>query len=366
MVHASDWASNLSTYTNFDVPLSQKNESSDTDIIPNTHTVCFVMTDGDNIQWLTNNFATSTNWYASPNRGKCNIGWTVSPALAELAPTMMKYLYDSAASTPQGTDYFIAGASGLGYYYPDAFKNLNSAAGLTARMMQKADLHILNIIGDNYNGAYFEPYLNQPNIDAIFYYDYSNYDSLEGLTSCISNKPVITPRFDLWGSFFTPWLISQAINNQASNPNSPDGYSLVDVNVWSMTVDSILSTIAALNSNVRVVSPDAFVKLFKKGTMCQAEQTGINNTAENAVKLNCYPNPASNSVKVEIELPGEANAELSLYDICGQKLQPLLSGQMTPGQHIFYLDIAGLSNGIYFLGLKGPSFSVTQKMVVSN
>lgn len=100
--------------------------------------------------------------------------------------------------------------------------------------------------------------------------------------------------------------------------------------------------------------------------MCQAEQTAINNTAENAVGLNCYPNPAANSVKVEIDFPSGTNAELSLYDMCGQKLQPLLSGQMTAGPHIFYLDIASLSSGIYFLGLKGPTFSVTQKLVVSN
>ena len=47
-VNASDWASNLSVYTNIDAPLAQKSHSSDTTIIPGTHTVCFVMTDGDN------------------------------------------------------------------------------------------------------------------------------------------------------------------------------------------------------------------------------------------------------------------------------------------------------------------------------
>jgi hypothetical protein len=44
------------------------------------------LADGDNIQWLLNDFATSPNWYGSKRRGEMNLGWTVSPALSQLAP----------------------------------------------------------------------------------------------------------------------------------------------------------------------------------------------------------------------------------------------------------------------------------------
>ena len=163
-----------------------------------------------------------------------------------------------------------------------------------------------------------------------------------------------------------PSIISEAINNQATDPYSSLGYSLVDVNVWSMTVDSILSTIAKLNSNVRVVSPDAFVKLFKTGTMCEGQQSGINDNTTSLIKLNCLPNPASNSVKVEVFMPIETDAELAIYDICGQKLQTISSSHLDTGQHSLELDISRLSIGVYFIALKGPAFSVSQKLVVVN
>jgi hypothetical protein len=39
--------------------------------------VAFLMTDGDNIQWLLGPFSTSPSWFASPDRGLVPLGWTV-------------------------------------------------------------------------------------------------------------------------------------------------------------------------------------------------------------------------------------------------------------------------------------------------
>ncbi len=36
------------------------------EIEPETHTVCFLMSDGDNIQWMLNLFAEDNRWFGSP------------------------------------------------------------------------------------------------------------------------------------------------------------------------------------------------------------------------------------------------------------------------------------------------------------
>ena len=41
------------------------------------YTQLFVMTDGDNIQWLLNWFLTDERWFGSNNRGQVDIGWTI-------------------------------------------------------------------------------------------------------------------------------------------------------------------------------------------------------------------------------------------------------------------------------------------------
>jgi hypothetical protein len=347
------------------VPVTQHNQSADTNIIANTHTVCFMMTDGDNIQWLTNNFATYTGWYASPNRGVTNIGWTVSPAMAELAPTILKYFYDSAANTPTGQDYIVAGASGMGYFYPDECPDLDSVSSITSRMMKKADMHVLNIIGNLYSNQYFEPYLAQNNIDAILYYTYyGGYQGMNGAASCVNGKPVISARFTLWSGYYNTATLAAAINAMPANPNSVNGYSLVDVHVWDNTVDSVIKCVQMLDSNVRVVTPDAFVKLFRKGVSCDS-LTAIDNVALNQAAISIQPNPANAACLINLSLPETITGELAIYDLAGRKLLNLASGTINAGEQSFTINASLLQPSVYVVALKTSSLIATQKLVIT-
>jgi len=227
------------------------------------------MTDGDNIQWVLNNFDTDQSWYASPERGKVNLGWTISPAFCELAPTVMKRFYDSEGKAEGGRDYFIAGPSGLGYMYPENYKDLTSYASLTGAFMEKADLHIVNIIGSSNPPtipiASLVPYLNQPQIDAVFYYPYSNYAGCGGQIEWANGKPIITAQYNLWApQFENPQSLAAKLNSASTDINSANGYSLVDVHVWTQSVTDVVQCVALLHRNVRVVAPDEFVALIEK------------------------------------------------------------------------------------------------------
>ena len=168
-VNAADLAKDLSLFTNVRVsePIKQHTHSPPPVTKQNYHTVCFLFTDGDNIQWMLNAFATTTNWFASPYRqvsyyplshaltfyccrGMTHIGWTVSPALLELAPSVMEYLYRNAADNHRNaSDFFVAAPSGVGYMYPDSYtpSQLNQYAALTSHYMNRTDLRIVNVIG---------------------------------------------------------------------------------------------------------------------------------------------------------------------------------------------------------------------------
>lgn len=368
MVHASDWANNISTYTNIPAPpLVQKNHSADTIIKPNTHTVCFVMTDGDNVQWLLGDFVSDPGTYGSQHRGRCNLGWTISPALAELAPTAMKYIYDTASTNPTGQDYFIAGPSGMGYFYPEQCPTLDSATSITGRMMNKAGLSIVNVIGNSFDRIYLQPYLEQSNIDAVFYYPFQDgYQGQGGEALCANGKPILTPRFSMWTGFYNAETLAQALDSMPKNPNSVNGYSLVDVHVFGGgTVDSVLQCISLLDSNIRVVTPDAFVKLFKQGVNCDTlAGVGFNNLSADNVTLHCQPNPANTQTKVTYTLPQTMQADIALYDMLGRKVINLTSGLQSAGDHSLDMDVSQLAAGMYFLNLHSPNISASQKLAV--
>jgi hypothetical protein len=280
-VVGADWASNLDVLSGFDVPgLAQRPAPTPAAApapAPPVHTVCFLMTDGDNVQWMLDAFATGPAWWGSPDRGAVPMGWTVSPSLADLAPVVPHYLYATASTAPRGRDVFVAGASGGGYFYPDAVPSPGALAdltALTAGYMAKAGLRIVNVLGagTGYAPPVAGAYTAHAGVDAVLWYDYADYSGLRGSIGWSNGKPVVGGRFNLWGDGSNPagptfknvtGLVA-ALLGQARDPSSAAGYSLVPVHAWSHNVSDARAVADALaaalpGGGVDVVPPDEFV-----------------------------------------------------------------------------------------------------------
>lgn len=269
-VHAANYSKNLSALSNYEVETRQRTHITEADTVKNKHTVCFLLTDGDNLGWVLKDFYTSK--FNDAARGKTNIGWTMSPAMCELAPTVLKYYYEKASAAEGKRDYFVAGPSGVGYMNPDFYTNNDSYAALTAEYMKKSDMHIINIIGNNMDDQYLLPYAQQDQIDGIFYYYYTDYALGKGAIKFVNDKPVIAARYNLWpfaDGTTTPLYESSAslaakLNAASTDVASADAYTLVAVHIWTQGVYDIMNCKVKLNDNVRVAAPDEFVALIKK------------------------------------------------------------------------------------------------------
>ena len=261
-VHASDYARNMATMTGFDMSFvpkktwkipRNKNRSSG-------NTVSFLMTDGDNIQWLLNDFATDPKWYGSPLRGETEIGWTMSPALIELAAPAAYHIFNNATEK----DSFVCAPSGLGYTNPDIWESSKLAqfASLTAKYMKKCGMKHLNVIGEKYSNVSAGVLLNQEEIESVLWYDYSSYSALKGSISFVNKKPVIGARYQLWnGVFENVTSLIEKLNSQPLNsPSQASSYSLVAVHVWTNTVEDVLNVVKGLKQGITVVSINEFVK----------------------------------------------------------------------------------------------------------
>ncbi len=359
----ADWAVNLSTMSNVNAACKQITHIDSIHIQDNQHTVCFVMTDGDNIQWALGDFATSPKWYGSPNRGKVNLGWTISPSLCELAPTVLKYLYTHAANTQTGKDFFVAGPSGLGYIFPDLFDARDSAGTLLNRFMAKADLNIVNIIGNNKNETFLKPYLSQEHCDALFYYDYSNYSGLGGEISWIENKPVICGRYNLWDGFESPQSLARKLNALPKNANSADGYSLIPVHAWSMSVDDVITCASLLDNNVVVVTPEEFVM----GIYDRLGQSGVLNDKQYTQKsdqLYYNVNQSANSISFFYNHSNATKVTLEIYNSKGCLINAVSLKNQSAGTGQYQWDYSGHAQGIYFSVLSGRQKRVFRKIVL--
>ena len=151
------------------------------------HTVAFVMSNGDNLQWMQNDWR-EEQWYGAKERGAVPIGWTVPAAAAQLLPTILSWLTREATAN----DTFIAGPSGAGYAFAEQLPGARAApfAAATAQLMAQAGLRIVNVIGGAPTAESLQHLLEQPNIDAAFCWTYDHdYSGLGGNVAYVNGKP---------------------------------------------------------------------------------------------------------------------------------------------------------------------------------
>jgi hypothetical protein len=205
--------------------------------------------------------------------------------------------------------------------------------------MNKSDLNIVNILGNDYDYNYFYPFLKQESVDGLFYYDYSDYSKEKGRMDCFALKPVISGKYNLWGGFETCESLAAKLNDEVRDPYSEDGYSLVAVHAWSNSVDSLLFIQSMLDENVRIVAPDEFVRLIREN-ICSSQMP------ENP-EIETIPNPIVDHVSFRLRgLPCD-DYSIHLSDLSGKEIFIDFSSTQTIDGWIFDGNLSHLKEGFY-------------------
>jgi hypothetical protein len=78
-----------------------------------------------------------------------------------------------------------------------------------------------------------------------------------------------------------------------------------------------------------------------------------------------YPNPFNPKTVIRYQLPVPCHTNLCIYNLLGQKVATLVSGEQPPGYYEFSWDASGLPSGIYFCRLETEAgFLITRKMML--
>lgn len=272
-VVAADWSYNLTTLSAFrSLPITKKSSL----MLPkkkNSHYVTFIMSDGDNQQWNLGTNYGSTKWYGSPSRGKLNLGWSMSPSLYYLAPTVFD-LYYKSISNDNINNNFIVSPSGNGYMYPSKFERnkLKTYINTLNEYMQKVDEKYVAIIDDSAfnNIDLWNNFTEKTNIQGLFYLDYHRHDKFQGEILWSNNKPIVSCRDLLWNTLENEDELVKKINDRVNlgqvNACNPDAFTFVYVHAWSKGVSNVEEVVSKLkeNPNVTIVSPEIFMELIKR------------------------------------------------------------------------------------------------------
>jgi hypothetical protein len=254
---ASDWSTNLSVFAGMSRNVNVKPVPTKP-TLQNKIYLTFIMSDGDNLQYMEHKM--KEHW-DNPDRGSVPIGWTVSPAVLDAAPSLLNYYYNTATAN----DCLISGPSGVGYTYPNYWPNqtgLDNFVKMTADYCNRAGLRVITIWNTITGGI-------NNNVGESF----ANYaPSLLGLTAM--NGP--GGQIDIYSSklpsqrlnatyCYDQASLQMEVNNATSNWNGTSPrFVAIQCEPWDVTPTMIKNVASSLNSNVEVVRTDNYFQLMRE------------------------------------------------------------------------------------------------------
>lgn len=274
----SDHCYNNSFITSFDCELpKQAHNEAKTYTDESKHYCALLFSDGDNIQWIQNGF--SEYYQKLALETDFPMTWTFPPLLQEMSPVAYNRIIEDSTIN----DYFIAGVSGAGYIHPSEYpyKALTEFTDITASMMLKSNLEYVSFLDDLPENAFkearllesFKYFARYDSIKGgIVYLDPDRYMSGKGSVYFVEDKPFVCARLSLWhpsnekSEVTKDWIEDQAeiVNSYSADIHSINGYSVINVHPWSMSIENLEYFVNSLDSDVVLVTVDELLEMIKK------------------------------------------------------------------------------------------------------
>jgi len=103
--------------------------------------------------------------------------------------------------------------------------------------------------------------------------------------------------------------------------------------------------------------------IVEVGGVINVTETVENLPTEYSLAQN-YPNPFNPSTTIEYSLPEQTDVTIKIYDVLGNELEVLFSGNSTAGTHSLNWNASNYASGIYFYKMNAGSFNQVKKMLL--
>lgn len=219
------------------------------------HYVCFMMSDGDNVQMWYNGFTENEKYFGAERDNSFPMGWSIQPALLELGPNILNYVKRNAGEK----DYFVCSVSGIGYTYPQVYPTLDTYTRALSSYLRRADLSVVQLLDSGPSQEVIDAYAQIPELKGGIYCFGNKYVEGHGSVYWSNDKPFVSVRETLWDANVA--AMAERINGYAKDPTTIEGYTVINVHPWSMSYQDVVELVSLLDEDVVVVTADDLIRL---------------------------------------------------------------------------------------------------------
>ncbi len=250
-----------------------------------------------------------------------------------------EFVYDLAANFSghlfAGTDFGVYRSTDDGV----SWMQINS--GLTTTDIRSL---VINSSGHLFAGTYGEGVFRSTD----------NGDTWEatGLLSAFLLSMVINSEWDIFAA-----TAGNGVFRSTNNGDTWESIGLTGQYVYSL----------AINSNDRLFAGTAQRVFRSVESTVHVEQ--VSERPSSFVLTQNFPNPFNPSTTISFSLPVESNVSIKLFNMLGQEVDQIASGDFNAGSHHLEFSANSLSSGTYFYSIEaqaitGEHFNSTKKMIL--
>ena len=217
--------------------------------------ITFTFSDGDNLAY---DQGMMRKLWDNPDRGRVPINWTISPALWDAAPSILRHYRETA--TPN--DLLVAGVSGLGYVYPtpwpdDTFHRFTELSG---RYMKRAGMDIVwvfNISGGEpaaMSPAEFQAYVDDVDPRGMMVIS-------EGVVGLVGGT---TPRSSVLGATSAADATAAIAEASFGWDHLSPLFLSVHLYAWETSPSDVVEVADSLDADYVVVKADQYFELIRE------------------------------------------------------------------------------------------------------
>jgi hypothetical protein len=151
------------------------------------------------------------------------------------------------------------------------------------------------------------------------------------------------------------WSVNASENWVTASPNFGSGNSSIDINYDANPNATVRSATLTISGGG---APDITVVLN------QSESTSTKEL-ELYYGLNVYPNPVSDQMYINFNLPESENLDMQIVSVTGRILRDVTNDVFKAGNYNLRFPIGSLANGMYFLRFKTDQGVITKRFMVS-
>ena len=383
------------------------------------HSTAFVLSDGDNLQWMMLNFINHPYYWS--NTDLDSFPFNFSMCLGDLNQACPEVLSEVQKTQPDNSSIILLGG---GYYYPDVLGTARTditryellykhAKQISHQMKISGSRILMFLVKDIESEEAQEAYqVFAEEIDGLLgmlAMQYSPYEGGNGKVFWFENHdgieiPVVSANFSLWSNLDlpgsgTPAKIARLINEKAdsveSNGEKYNGWTVVHAwsgfqynegddeqaengqylppgNGFEAGVTPTKWCVDRLDTNIKVVSAEELLWRIRmennpEQTKALIELTNVEDISPIPSKfalLQNYPNPFNPTTIISYLIPTSSFVRLEIFNTLGKRVATLINEKKEAGKHTVEFNASNLASGIYIYKINAGDFAQAKKLLL--